>query len=576
MLAETELNKLEGQLANFNISTKARQDALEELTLSYGQLLEDYRTLRSDYEEEKESREKYKKLARGQERNPFVLVLVDADGYVFEDSLIKGGAEGGVRAANLLHDTIRDRLSRYGREYENCKVMVRAYTNLAGLSKTLARAGLAGNEARSLSPFCSNFTRAHDLFDFVDAGDKKENADNKIREMFRLFIENNQCKHIFFAGCHDTGYLNLLTPYIGKNDKITLVHGSSFSPEFNRLGLNIDSLNGLFHNNPLDGLDARRPNKPPPASSQSMAMSNGHSGSAPPSTPICTHYLRGTCKFGNGCKKSHSTGGDSWRPNEHTSGREFAHRNSIQSSFFPPPASYNTPVPSSTGVDSPLSGMPLTSPGYGSSAFPPASPSMSHVQPSVALPRQSPENANLVPVNKDGHRLDFYLQTPTSEDWKAYNARVTQQKLCNEHQLKGYCKKGQESCGFDHSPISDGIKLVLKHMVHDYPCGRKGDCRFKNCNMGHICFREKCGGSSGKGACRLNRFMHGIDPVVAQWVPAVQDMEVYNPDSFGITSGENNVGEENDITSHATSDPPQSENGVNLPFDPEPHSSDLD
>jgi Asp-tRNA(Asn)/Glu-tRNA(Gln) amidotransferase C subunit len=82
MLAETELNKLEGQLANFNISTKARQDALEELTLSYGQLLEDYRTLRSDYEEEKESREKYKKLARGQERNPFVLVLVDADGYV--------------------------------------------------------------------------------------------------------------------------------------------------------------------------------------------------------------------------------------------------------------------------------------------------------------------------------------------------------------------------------------------------------------------------------------------------------------------------------------------------------------
>lgn len=82
MLAETELNKLEGQLADFNISTKARQDALEELTLSYGQLLEDYRTLRSDYEEEKESREKYKKLARGQERNPFVLVLVDADGYV--------------------------------------------------------------------------------------------------------------------------------------------------------------------------------------------------------------------------------------------------------------------------------------------------------------------------------------------------------------------------------------------------------------------------------------------------------------------------------------------------------------
>lgn len=78
--------------------------------------------------------------------------------------------------------------------------MVRAYTNLAGLSKALARAGLSGNEARSMAPFCANFTRAHDLFDFVDAGDKKENADFKIRELFRLFVENGACKHIFFAG----------------------------------------------------------------------------------------------------------------------------------------------------------------------------------------------------------------------------------------------------------------------------------------------------------------------------------------------------------------------------------------
>lgn len=82
MLGEAELNSLEGQLSKFTFATKARQDALEQLTSSYGKLLDDYRALRSDFEEEKESREKYKKLARGQERNPFVLVLVDADGYV--------------------------------------------------------------------------------------------------------------------------------------------------------------------------------------------------------------------------------------------------------------------------------------------------------------------------------------------------------------------------------------------------------------------------------------------------------------------------------------------------------------
>jgi hypothetical protein len=59
--------------------------------------------------------------------------------------------------------------------------MVRIYANLAGLSNTLARTGLAGNESRSIASFTSSFTRSQDLFDFIDAGDKKEGADFKIR-----------------------------------------------------------------------------------------------------------------------------------------------------------------------------------------------------------------------------------------------------------------------------------------------------------------------------------------------------------------------------------------------------------
>jgi hypothetical protein len=59
--------------------------------------------------------------------------------------------------------------------------MVRIYSNILGLSKSLARAGLCGNEARSLSPFAASFTRSQDLFDYIDAGDKKEGADFKIR-----------------------------------------------------------------------------------------------------------------------------------------------------------------------------------------------------------------------------------------------------------------------------------------------------------------------------------------------------------------------------------------------------------
>lgn len=69
-------------------------------------------------------------------------------------------------------------------EVNSCRVMVRVYANLAGLSKTLAKTGLVGQEARSLATFTSSFTRAQDLFDFVDAGDKKDGADFKIRGDF--------------------------------------------------------------------------------------------------------------------------------------------------------------------------------------------------------------------------------------------------------------------------------------------------------------------------------------------------------------------------------------------------------
>lgn len=69
--------------------------------------------------------------------------------------------------------------------------MVRIYANVLGLSKSLARSGIVGQEARSLSPFTASFTRAEDLFDFVDAGDKKEGADYKIRGM-----NNYMCRRL--------------------------------------------------------------------------------------------------------------------------------------------------------------------------------------------------------------------------------------------------------------------------------------------------------------------------------------------------------------------------------------------
>jgi hypothetical protein len=67
---------------------------LQSLTTKYQGIIEDYRKLKSDYEEARESRERYKKQIRERGRisgttretsrngKSFVLVLVDGDGYI--------------------------------------------------------------------------------------------------------------------------------------------------------------------------------------------------------------------------------------------------------------------------------------------------------------------------------------------------------------------------------------------------------------------------------------------------------------------------------------------------------------
>ena len=192
MPSDRELDQIASQLADFRKASEQQHKTLSDVLTKYSTLMEDYKRLRSDYEEERDSRERYKRMARGQERNPFVLVLVDGDGYVFDDDLVSNGIDGGQRAAQLLNDAVKSSLR--GRGLEHCRIMVRVYANLSGLSKAMSKVKLAGPEKRSLAPFVASFNRSNDLFDFVDAGELKENADFKIRALFRQFVDNPQCR----------------------------------------------------------------------------------------------------------------------------------------------------------------------------------------------------------------------------------------------------------------------------------------------------------------------------------------------------------------------------------------------
>ncbi len=63
MLGDAELQELSGAFA---LASQTHHNIVQELLQKYQNLVENYRSLKSDYEEEREVREKYKKLARGQ------------------------------------------------------------------------------------------------------------------------------------------------------------------------------------------------------------------------------------------------------------------------------------------------------------------------------------------------------------------------------------------------------------------------------------------------------------------------------------------------------------------------------
>lgn len=527
MLTDREIDEAAHQLADFR-----RSDALTQILDSHDRLLEKYRRLKSDYEEERDARERYKQLARGQERNPFVLVLVDADGYVFNDSLITAGADGGSQAAQLLNDSIKASLRRKG--LEHCDVMVRVYANVAGLSKALSKAGLVGAEKRSLAPFIANFNRSYPLTDFVDAGEFKENADFKLRGLLRLYAENAQCKHIFFAACHDAGYVSELTQYRNHRDRFTLIKTSGlyFHDEFSKLGLGVEELPGVFRSTG-SALDAIYPKPQQPMSHNNSTTANKPTPALAPSSPAaaknqspvtgdyCQFYRMGKCRYGEHCKNLHSTPQTSSLPI----------RNNWRSEAGPPGSDHDgVKIPTKWRENNP----PKT---YGQ-----------QVDIIRQLPKKKDIPEGLIAVNKNQQRLDAYIQPPTADAESRLKSRSAVRRLCNAQQLNGFCNNPK--CEYDHDSLEEDLKPALEWLSRSLQCPKRGACRIATCTAGHVCQKPDCKYRGGKAFCKLSHNSHFDDLAVDRFVPAV---------SRQSTNGEHDSSTQDhsvrSISNHSSSDP---------------------
>ena len=147
---------------------------------------------------------------------PYALVLIDGDGYIFNEDLIRQGLKGGEIAAERLESRLHQYFSDSNfRRQRGWRVVVFIFASIDGLSHKMKKFGRI-QEASCLRFFAIGINQSQALVNVVDVGAKcKEGTDYKIRAFFDLFGPdiNSRCRHVVLGCSHDGGYLRMLAPY---------------------------------------------------------------------------------------------------------------------------------------------------------------------------------------------------------------------------------------------------------------------------------------------------------------------------------------------------------------------------
>lgn len=129
------------------------------------------------------------------ERDPFVLVLIDGDGMIFNDDLIRLGDTGGRQAAGALWNALSEYVHATLEVPSDIKIVTRIYANLKGLGDTCAKAGITST-SDVIEDFARGFTGSKQLFDFVDVGMGKDRADDKLSgDIYSSVFAENVLRH---------------------------------------------------------------------------------------------------------------------------------------------------------------------------------------------------------------------------------------------------------------------------------------------------------------------------------------------------------------------------------------------
>ncbi|KAL4885774.1 hypothetical protein BJY04DRAFT_116896 [Aspergillus karnatakaensis] len=453
-----------------------------------------------------------------QAQKPFVLVLVDGDGCLFHEDFLMGKQYGGKQVARILHESIAG-LVRGFPENEQVKgdVVVRVYANMSRLVRTMDRVDHdeASSVSQSLSAFASSFNEAQDMFDFINSGETEDSTPRKIKATFAFFAKNSQCRHIFFAGCHNSQYIPLLKPFHGQTGRVTLLKAADFQSEYENLDLNVRELKEVFMSKPT---------------------SEGPGSPTPPAFPnICSYNLKGNCRYTVAkCKNIH------WPPRQQKWDFLESIEPAWESAITAKDPVYThrplrqQPSSSSGSIKSasesaithkgivyehwPLRQQPQSSSG---SSKPPRKPAetynstvdvRSDEEYATWLPSYTFKAPNSIPVNGDGERVDPYCPCPRPSKFNRYDTLVKGLKLCNKHYLTGKCDNAK--CRYHHGDLGFDPTTCIRFMLLQLKCKKGGQCRDIDCFYGHHCQRSGCLGDKN---CNFDRHGHTLDLSAVKW-----------------------------------------------------------
>ncbi|KAI0389694.1 C-x8-C-x5-C-x3-H type zinc finger protein-like protein [Xylariaceae sp. FL0594] len=344
---------------------------------------------------------------------PYVSVLIDGNGLIFQSEFLKQGAEGGRRAAMELHRAlVGDPLVRG----DTGEIIVKVFADMKKLNKVLQIDGSVNSET-TLSDFVAGFNQAL-FFEFVDVGSQKDRAIAKLQEQVIFHMRSPNCQRVVVGVSHDAAYgpvlEDILRMDLNKQDLLAVLEGTPTVRAIATLGLDIIRFKAIFRS---DSLVDRRTISTSSAQSRLSGDSASTATSERPAAAAAVSYATVTRKA-------------------------------------TPPPQITLPIPLA----------PKNTNSAGRAVKQPAKPTWNPGPRGLDTP---------IPIN------------PTALD--TIKKRKDNNKLCNNHFLRGPCAKGDGCCFVhDYTPNKDE-KNAIAFLARLNPCTNGQECDVENCIYGHHC-----------------------------------------------------------------------------------------